>query len=254
MLHEFLISNRAELIRRCRSKVGERSLPHITPLELEHGVPRFLEQLVAQLRYDEANAEQELEGSSSENKPGSEEGLRTAISDGDELFEHGYSLGEVVHGYGDICQVITGLAVEMRASVSVREFRTLNRLLDNAIAGAVSSFRRSETSAAQQGARELHHQLGSVAEEQRRLLDTALVALDAVKFGHVSLTGATATILEDNLKKLRMLIDKSLPELRLATGMTAGVVPITDRRETPDRRAGPDRRASGAGRRLSDKK
>lgn len=45
MLHEFVTSNRDELIRRCRSKVSKRDSPPVTPTELEHGVPLVLEQL-----------------------------------------------------------------------------------------------------------------------------------------------------------------------------------------------------------------
>jgi hypothetical protein len=236
MLHEFLSTNRAELIRRCRSKVGGRSSPAVTPLELEHGVPRFLEQLVDALRHEEANPEP-----LSKEKPALAESTRTANSDGDELFEQGYTVGQVVHGYGDICQVITQLAIEMNAPVTLREFRTFNRLLDNAIADAVSSFiLHPDTPAKGDGAHELHQHLGSVAEEQRKLLDAALVALDAVKYGNVGLMGATGVILEDSLKKLRVLIDRSLPEVRLATGMTKGVRPL------------PDRRLQQAGRRLGD--
>jgi hypothetical protein len=233
MLHEFLSAHRAELIRRCRSKVRGRSSPPVTPLALEHGVPRFLEQLVDALRHQEANPE-----SWSKENLASAEGTRTANADGDELFEQGYTVGEVVRGYGDICQVITQLAIEMNAPVTVREFRTLNRLLDNAIADAVSSFiLHRDTPAAGDGAYDLHQHLGSIAEEQRKLLDAALGALDAVKYGNVGLMGATGTMLEDSLKKLRVLIDKSLPEVRLATGMTAGVIPLPDR-ATGGRRPG----------------
>src|SRR5687768_11435006 len=236
MLHEFLSTNRAELITRCRSKVGSRSSPGETPLELEHGVPRFLEQLVDALRDEEANPE-----SWSEDRPALVESTRTATSDGDELFEQGYTVGEVVHGYGDVCQIITQLAIEMNAPVTLREFRTFNRLLDNAIADAVSSFiLHRETPARSDGAYDLHQHLGSVAEEQRKLLDAAMVALDAVRYGNVGLMGATGNVLEDSLKKLRVLVDKSLPEVRLATGMTKGVF----------RR--PDRRMPEAGRRLGD--
>jgi hypothetical protein len=236
MLHEFLSANRAELIRRCRSKVGGRSSPPVTPLELEHGVPRFLEQLVDALRQEEANPE-----SLSKEKAALVESTRTANSDGDELFEQGYTVGGVVHGYGDICQVITQLAIEMNAPVTLREFRTFNRLLDNAIADAVSSFiLHRETGAKDEGAYDLHRHLGSVAEAQRKLVDAALVALDAVKYGNVGLMGATGSVLEDSLKKLRLLIDRSLPEVRLATGMTKGVIPLADRR------------AQQAGRRLGD--
>ena len=217
MLHEFLSTNRAELIRRCRAKVGGRSSPPVTPLELEHGVPRFLEQLVEALRHEESHPESSL----SKEKPALAESTRTASSDGEELFEQGYTVGEVVHGYGDVCQVITQLAIEMNAPVTLREFRTFNRLLDNAIADAVSAFiLHRETPAKGDGAYDLHQHLGSVAEEQRKLLDAALVALDAIKYGNVGVMGATGSILEESLKKLQLLIDKSLPEVRLATGMT----------------------------------
>jgi hypothetical protein len=234
MLHEFLTTNRAELIRRCKSKVGERSSPRVTPLELEHGVPRFLEQLVDALIHEEANPE-----AWSKENPASAESTRTANLDGDELFEQGYTVGQVIHGYGDVCQVITQLAIEMNAPVTVREFRTFNRLLDNAIADAVSSFilhRETSTNDAD-GAYDLHQHLGSVAEEQRKLVEAAFVALNSIRFGNVGVMGATGTILEDSLKKLRVLIDRSLPEVRLATGMTNGVTPLPDRRlQQADRR------------------
>jgi hypothetical protein len=247
MLHEFLSENRAELIRRCRAKVGRRASPLATPLELEHGVPRFLEQLVEELRQEHGNPPLQFvqrDDAPSQEKPGSAEGQRTARLDGDELFEQGYSVGEVVHGYGDVCQVITELALEMNASVTVREFRTFNRLLDNAIAHAVSSFvgHHHETSASDQEARDLHEKLGSLAEEQRKLIEAALGALDAVKSGNVGLTGPTGTLLEDSLKKLRVLVDRSLPEVRLATGLAKAALPSADRR------------ASEAGRRMSDQR
>ena len=48
----------------------------------------------------------------------------------------------------------------------------------------------------------------------------ALKALDALKVGNIGLMGATGTLLEDTLMKLRALVDKSLPEIRLSSGMT----------------------------------
>jgi hypothetical protein len=46
--------------------------------------------------------------------------------------------------YGDVCQSITDLAVETRAPISSDDFRTLNRCLDDAIAGAVTEFAREQ--------------------------------------------------------------------------------------------------------------
>jgi hypothetical protein len=43
MLHEFVTSNRTELVARCRNKVGKRLSPSEIPLALDHGVPLFLQ-------------------------------------------------------------------------------------------------------------------------------------------------------------------------------------------------------------------
>lgn len=130
-------------------------------------------------------------------------------------------MDQVVHDYGDICQAITELAKVRGELVTVDEFHTLNRLLDNAIADAVFSYgHHRDRSADALGAEDLHQRLGTLADQQRQLLDTALKALDALKAGNIGLMGATGTLLEDTLMKLRVLIDKSLPEIRLSSGMT----------------------------------
>ena len=145
---------------------------------------------------------------------------RTAGLHGTELFRLGYSVEQVVHDYGDLCQSITELAKEMDAPISVDEFHTFNRLLDQLIANAVSAYvRHQHASGATEEAKALHDRLGSLADEQRMLLDTALRALDALKVGNIGLMGATGSVLEDSLLKLRDLVDRSLPEIRIASGM-----------------------------------
>ena len=47
-LATFISVNRDELIRRCRTKVARRDHPP-TAAEIDHGVPLFLTQMVAQL-------------------------------------------------------------------------------------------------------------------------------------------------------------------------------------------------------------
>lgn len=56
--------------------------------------------------------------------------------------EGGYTVSQAVHDYGDICQAITELALELGAPISVKEFHTLNRCLDAAIAEAVTEHAR----------------------------------------------------------------------------------------------------------------
>jgi hypothetical protein len=214
MLHEFLASNRAELIRRCRAKVGQRNSPPVTASELEYGVPLFLGQLVEALRGEQNRT-------TPRNRVAAAESTRTAALHGKKLLEEGYSVDQVVHDYGDICQSITELAKERAVPVTIDEFQTMNRLLDNAIADAVSSYgRHREQSHAGGGQQHLHERMGTLADDQRKLVQTALKALDALKVGNIGLMGATGTLLEDSLVQLRDLIDRSLPEIRLATGMT----------------------------------
>ena len=214
MLHEFLSTNREELIRRCRAKVSKRDAPPVTAQELEHGVPMVLEQLVWALR-----AEEEIPASANERRfgslrktPAAVESSRTAALHGKQLLKDGYSVEQVVHDYGDICQAITELATERQAPVTVEEFHTFNRLLDNAIADAVGSYGLHRDQAISiQGEQDQHAWRGALGDEQRKLLDTAVKAFDALKVGNIGLRGATGALLEGSLTKLRDLIDKSLP-------------------------------------------
>ena len=220
MLHEFLSSNREELIGRCQAKVNQRSSPGVTCLELKHGVPVFLGQLVEALRHEQENPAQHAEISGSQRKTRASVESRAALH-GEELLQKGYTVHQVVHDYGDICQAITELAKVRNVPVTVDEFHTLNRLLDNAIADAVFSYgHHHDRSVNTVGAEDLHQRLGTLADEQRELLDTALKALDALKVGNIGLMGATGTLLEDTLVQLRALVDRSLPEIRLSSGMT----------------------------------
>lgn len=224
MLHDFLAEHRDELIRRCRTRVRERGSPPATREELDHGVPLFLGQLVDALRYEAANCARQhgrdcfpLREAAAE-----KESTRTAALHGSELLHEGYSVEQVVHDYGDLCQSITELAKERNAAITLDEFRTLNHLLDNAIADAVSSYgRRHDEFLGSRGNESLDDRMGTLAQAQRQLLDTALKALDALKVGNIGVMGATGQVLEDCLTKLRGLVDQSPPEIRLSPGMTA---------------------------------
>jgi hypothetical protein len=235
MLHELLRANRENLISRCRLKVSQRSSPTATATELQYGVPLILDQLFEALVCEEASPTSQEDSifGYAPATPGSEEAGRTAALHGTELFRLGYSVDQVVHDYGDICQAVTELAKETNAPVTVDEFHTFNRLLDNSIANAVLAYmRHQQLSHVHDGAKVMHDRLGTLADDQRILLDTALKALDALKVGNIGLMGATGTLLEDSLLKLRDLVDRSLPEIRTASGMvtTAAVGPPQPKR------------------------
>lgn len=142
MLHEFVTSNRDELVRRCRSRVSTRDSPPVTPAGLDHGVPLLLEQLVWALRCEEERptAQRDRDHRPFSKTPAAVEVSRTAALHGQELLVHGYTAGQVVQDYADICQAITELAKEHQAPVSADELHTLNRFLDSAIADAVAAY------------------------------------------------------------------------------------------------------------------
>jgi signal transduction histidine kinase len=200
MLHEFVTENREELIRRCRAKVEMRSVPPPTPAELEYGVPCFLDQLVDALQHHLS--------------PNSEIG-RSAARHGHDLKRQGFTVSQVVHDYGDVCQSITDLALQLNAPINVEDFRTLNRCLDDAIASAVTEYGRGNQPAVDtEGARE-HDRAGFLAHEMRNLVGTATVAFEVLRTGNVGVGGSTGDVLKRSLAALGDLITRSLAEVRL---------------------------------------
>ena len=118
MLYEFLRMNRQDLIERCRTKVASRRAPRPTEAELEHGIPLFLEQLIDMLQAHLPAPPPFM--------------LSTATRHGDELLHKGFTVDQVIHDYGDLCQAITELAAEREASITPQEFGALNGCLDDA--------------------------------------------------------------------------------------------------------------------------
>ena len=214
MLHEFLTSNRTELVTRCRNKVGRRLSPSEIPLALDHGVPLFLQQLVETLRLEQT--EPPSAAYESKPSPAATDIGRAATVHGAELLRLGYSVDQVVHDYGDVCQAVTELAGEEHAPISTDEFRTLNRCLDNAIADAVTSFGRARQVLLDDQAETLEQRLRYYSMEHRRLVDIALQSYAVIKTGRVGATGATGTVLFQTLEELRSLADRTLPEIRRA--------------------------------------
>jgi hypothetical protein len=131
-LHEFIRANRDQIIERCRVKAASRQLTALTGAAMEHGVPVFLDQLESALRLGLAT---------------SPDISVSASRHGHDLLHQGYSLSQVVHDYGDVCQAITELAVDAGAPISTGDFRVLNRCLDDAIAGAVTEYGRERNEA-----------------------------------------------------------------------------------------------------------
>lgn len=225
MLHEFLAANRAELIERCALKVAQRPAPKATDAELEHGIPLFLDQLIKTLQMErmaEPMLSREVSGRSGGGGTALSEIGMTAARHGLELLRHGFTVDQVVHDYGDMCQAITDLSFERDVSIGIDEFRTLNRCLDNAIAGAVTEFaHQRDLLTTGKDEQALNERLGFLAHELRNLIQTATLAVAAMKSGNVGLAGATGAVLDRSLIGLRRLIDRSLADVRVMAGMPA---------------------------------
>ena len=205
MLFEFIVTQRDEIIRRCRAKVATRSMPPPTEEEIDYGVPVFLDQLL-----------DALNGRAS----GSTEINKTARRHGHELLLQGFTVSQVVHDYGDICQAITELAVEKNARIGADDFRMLNHCLDDAIASAVTEYGRvrNQSDVDREQKRDAER-LGFFAHELRNLTNTSMLAFEVLRTGNVGVGGSTGTVLRRSLMRTTALIDRSLAEVRLTEGI-----------------------------------
>lgn len=145
-------------------------------------MPRFLDQLCEEL----------VEGPSETN-----EISRSAKKNGRDLLREHFTISQVVHGYGDVCQSVTDLAVERAAPITTDDFRTMNRCLDNAIAGAVTEYAQGHDVTRQ-----------GESSELRNLADAAIAAFKALQTGTVGFGGSTGHILDRNLRMIRALADR----------------------------------------------
>ena len=205
MLYEFIAQHRQEIISRCQSKVATRSVPPPTQAEMTNGVPLFLDQLADALRHGELS---------------SPEIGRSATLHGHDLRQQGFTVSQVVHDYGDVCQSVTELAMEMRAPISADDFRLLNACLDDAIALAVTEFsREGNQSATDAETVRGTERLGFFAHELRNLLNTAMLAFGVLKSGNVGVGGSTGAVLHRSLTFAVELIGRSLAEVRLTQGV-----------------------------------
>lgn len=201
MLSDFIKQNHDEIVARSRARVAQRSAPRPTDAELNKGLPLFLEQLVEIL--------------STNNGSGPKVGAG-ATRHGADLSRTGFTVAQVVHDYGDLCQTITELALEQKDPISTEDFKTLNKTLDDAIAGAVTEYSRLREASRDQAETE---RLAFLAHELRNKINSAMLAFGILKDGQVGLGGSTGAVLERSLRGLQELITRSLSDVRISAGV-----------------------------------
>ena len=211
MLDQFITTHRDQIILRCQKRVATRPSAH-NETQPNYGVPLFLDQLVNTLR--------------SKGQPNLAISTSAALH-GHDLLMKGFTVSQVVHDYGDVCQTITELALEANAPIDTDEFRTLNRCLDEAIAGAVTVYGRESEQSSLDGETERGNQrMGFFVHELRNLVNTAIIAFRVLQSGNVGVGGSTGAVLDRSLTTLQDLIARSLDEVRLTAG-------IQSREQTP---------------------
>lgn len=224
MLHIFLSNNRDALESRCLLKVAERSESDADRAISCYGIPVFLSQLIRTLEIEKTSRPHDgllVSGPAGGQSEHSELG-ESATKHGHELSDKGYTIEQVVHDYGDLCQAITDLAFELGEHIEVYEFRTLNRCLDNAIADAVNEFSRQRRLINDDKVEQaMNHRMGSLVHELRIHNNAAKHAVRAIKSGQVGFSGATAYVLERSLDGMERILDRSFAEVRLAAGLPA---------------------------------
>ena len=199
MLYEFITLNREEIIARCRAKVATRSMPPPSEAEINHGVPLFLDQVVDMLQ--SGGSIRDINASAGQH--------------GHDLLLQGFTVSQVVHDYGDVCQTVTDLALETNAPISTEDFRTLNRCLDDAIASAVTMYtRESQQSRSEDAGDRDNQRLEFLVHELRNLVNTSIVAFEVLKSGNVAVGGSTGAVLNRSLTGLRDLIAGRMEEVR----------------------------------------
>ncbi|CAN5479470.1 hypothetical protein BH09PSE5_BH09PSE5_04020 [soil metagenome] len=217
-MHIFLANNRDELVARCKAKVALRPRRLATQEQISSGVPMFLGQLMKTLLAEEDGRSDDSLRISGPSGGGhamlSEIGM-SATAHGKDLLSLGYTVDQVVHDYGDLCQAITDLAVERDAPFTLDEFRTLNRCLDNAIADAVTSFsaERDEHFADRQHSEE-NERLGGLVHELRNALHPAVLAFAALESGDLPIGGSTGAVLKRSLASLSSMLAEAMNEVK----------------------------------------
>jgi signal transduction histidine kinase len=200
MLSKFITQHREQILALTRQKVLIRMAPRPTETEVEHGVPLFLDQMIEVLR------EHDPPGTITDPAIG-----RTAAGHGADRMRVGFTVDQLVHDYGDVCQAITELAVDLNTSIDADDFRTLNKCLDYAIARSVTEFERQRER--RQVERE-NERTGFLAHELRNALQTAKLTFHVLKQGKVAIGGSTGLLLERSLNSIGNLVDRSIASVQ----------------------------------------
>ncbi|MFI5363712.1 MAG: sensor histidine kinase [Elusimicrobiota bacterium] len=196
MIYEFLVANREKILALAKRRTAGFPPTVATPAEAARALPQFYEHLAREL-------ERNVKGGPAQAPR--KHGARAPRNDR-RLSPLGYTVAQVVHGYGVLGQAIADLANSAHARVGAGELNKLNLSIDVAVAEAVTE------------------RMGYLVHELRNALAAATVAHSMVKRG--SAGTATNALLERNLNRMRDILDHSFTAMRMQHGKAADRQPL----------------------------
>lgn len=204
-LHEFLTEHETEILQLCREKVLANSDAKPTSELLDRGLPIFYKEVIAVLERT-AHAPKDADLSKNMITEGS------ATEHGKESLRLGYSISQVVHAYGAVCQSITEFVQTKSFKIQSIEFHDFNLALDCAIAEAVTEYEKAQSENTNRVEAE---RMGFLIHELGNSLAAASISHEMIQTGHVGSAGVTSKVLSRALDRMRGLINSSLTEVRL---------------------------------------
>ena len=203
MLYKFLRENRKAIIRECKSKVLAAAESKPTSSLFNRGLPVFYDEVI-----------EVLERTAISKKPAQIKTITKAdaAEHGKESLRLGYTISQVVHGYGAVCQSITEFAKAKSYKITADEFHDFNLSLDIAIAEAVTEFDKVQKEHVTHSEIE---RLGCLIHEMGNALAVASIAHGLLKKGVVGTSGSTSRMLSSAHERMHHLIGSSLAEVRL---------------------------------------
>jgi signal transduction histidine kinase len=212
MLHELLTANRDEIVRRCERKLRERH-PDREPSELLDTIPEFLDEVI--------KAEHRI-AAQPESTPLPDD-FEYARAHGQQRFQRGYAIGELPHDFGTISDAIGEIAIERNIHLDAPSYKLLTQCLDNAIAQSINEYFMLSRASEAQG---VATWIGSLGQELRNAVSSALMAYTALDAGHVGIPSRTSRILERSLHRIESLVSRTLAAMQLKSGTPLQREPI----------------------------
>ena len=217
MLYELIKANRELLLLRSANLSAQSGEQSNLQAALLGRVSVFFDQLTDTLHIEHATPNEK--GKPSARTSGSALAVKmfaAAYGHHGVLQDSNLAVDALVRNYGNVCQTITGYAVEVDAPIEVAEFNTLNWCLDEAISQAAIAI--EFTMPAPQDAGNIN---AARLKYDGRLDDMAKMTnhiefisntVTAMRTGQVGLDGATGTLLDESLNAMRDLVQRGIDQ------------------------------------------